>query len=271
MIGCLRSLTAALRAPSAGVLGIGVFGAGAGARVLALGVVGGGGLVENGLDFASLVGERGSVDAGVSMRRMRFLSGEPSGVVDSIGWVLSGVLAGVLLAGLVGTLARSASAFFRFSLCHPARRSAMSPALANFCSYGRGSADGLYGSIVDGRRGFRVGTGRGLMGADGTFGKRSFSAATASPGPGVPGRGFRGIFGTGGMGLFVLADVRDGIRLWGELWLVASTGNVGLTGVASVLRRAVLATVPDLVGLDTALPARGRALPAVTVLSAPLL
>jgi len=140
VMGCLRLLltAAALRGAGAGVFGAGVFGAGA--LGLDLGVDGALGLVEIGLGLTSLAGGRAFevlVDAGI-LAGVRIFAGEPSGVVDSSAWPPACILAGVLLAATVGRLI---CAFFRSSSCQPASRSAMSPALANSCSYDRGPAE----------------------------------------------------------------------------------------------------------------------------------
>lgn len=178
VMGCLRLLltTAAFRGGGAGVFGTGVLGAGA--LGLDLGVDRALGLLESGLGLTSLAGGRTLevlVDAGTLMG-VRIFAGEPSGVVDSSAGLPACIVAGVFLAATVGRLI---CAFFRSSSCQLASRSAMSPALANSCSYGRGPSEGTRVDVVERTTGFRIGTGLVLTGAVGTFGRRSFKAATA--------------------------------------------------------------------------------------------
>jgi len=79
------------------------------------------------------------------------------------------IFPGIFSSALTPTFTPSAlsglpvSARLRSSSCHLASRSAISSALANCCSYGRGSVDGSYGSLVKGTRALRSGVLRGVL------------------------------------------------------------------------------------------------------------
>ena len=120
-------------------------------------------------------------------------------------------------------------------------------------------------AVVEGTTCLRIGAGLVLIGAVGTFGRRSFNAATALLWPEALESGFDPVCGTDCVRILGLAAFTDGMRLCGELSVVVLGGATGLAGVAGVLR-GVLVTAADLPVADTVVFDRGRDLPGTAVL-----